>query len=265
MSTRDRYKKVLRDLRHGLSRRELWIYMGWREIKSQYSRSVIGPFWLTLSMGMLISGLGALYSQILKVPIGEYLPQLTVGLIMWSLINGIITGCCNIFVVSGASLRQVKIPLSAFVFQFLWTQSLIFAHNFIIFIIIVIIFAIDFSWSIFLFIPGLALVLLNGFFVSLILAPLCARFRDVPMIVSSLMQVAFFMTPIIWSPDLMPERAWLLAGNPFFHFIEIVRDPLLGNPSSALNWASCIGITLALGLAATGFFARYRGRVVYWS
>ncbi|GGE00214.1 hypothetical protein GCM10008012_49660 [Rhizobium anhuiense] len=79
------------------------------------------------------------------------------------------------------------------------------------------------------------------------------------------MQIIFFMTPIIWSADQMPSRAWVLTANPFYHFIEIIRDPLLGKTGTLLNWTASVGITIALGAIATVFFARYRARVVYWS
>ena len=89
--------RALDDIRGGFDQRELWLYLGWREIKSQYSRSIIGPLWLTLSMGMMVLGLGVLYSQILKIDVANYLPRLAIGLIVWGLINGIIIGACRIF------------------------------------------------------------------------------------------------------------------------------------------------------------------------
>ncbi|MGZ2457917.1 ABC transporter permease [Rhizobium anhuiense] len=257
--------RALDDIRGGFDQRELWLYLGWREIKSQYSRSIIGPLWLTLSMGMMVLGLGVLYSQILKIDVANYLPRLAIGLIVWGLINGIIIGACRIFAVAGGAMRQIKMPVSMFIFQFIWSQLLVFAHNFLIYIIIAIVFLMNPGWNVLLFFPALLLVVLSGFFISMILGPLCARFRDVPMIIGSVMQIVFFMTPIIWSADQMPSRAWVLTANPFYHFIEIIRDPLLGKTGTALNWTASVGITIALGAIATVFFARYRARVVYWS
>jgi len=193
------------------------------------------------------------------------LPKLAIGLILWGLINGLVIGSCGVFSSAASSLRQIRLPLSVHVYQFVWSQLLIFAHNFLIYLVIVLVFQIWPTWNILLFAPALLLILLNGFFLSLILGPLCARFRDVPMIISSVMQIVFFMTPIIWSADSMPQRAWLLNANPFFHFIEIVRDPLLGGTATIENWVACIAITVLTGVIAVAFFARFRARVVYWS
>lgn len=266
MSHKRNYMKLaLADLCQGMRRRELWIYLGWRDVKRLYNRSVLGPFWLTLSMGVMVVGLGLLYSQIMKVDVAHYLPNLAIGLIAWGLISGIIIGGCNIFIAAGGSLRQIRMPLSIHVYQFVWSQVLTFAHNFIIYFLIIAFFGINPGWSSLLFIPALILIIINGFFISLILGPLCARFRDIPMIIGSVMQLAFFLTPIIWSAQALEGRGLVLAANPFYHFIEIVRDPLLGGTATFTNWAACVAMTTALGIVGTIFFARYRARVVYWS
>lgn len=249
----------------GIARTELWSFLGWNDVKRQYNRSILGPFWLTLSMGVMVAGLGALYSQIFQIEIADYLPRLAIGLIIWNLINGIINGACQTFIISGPSLRQIRMPHSIFVFQFIWAQSIIFAHNFVIYLVILVAFNLDVGLTALLFVPALFLIILNGFFVAFILGPLCARFRDVPMIVGSVMQIIFFMTPIIWSPDTLPSRSFILVANPFFHLLEIARQPLLGGTGTIFNWTVCCSITVVLAVVAIGFFGRYRARIVYWS
>lgn len=259
------FRAALQDIREGVALRELWLFLGWRDVKKHYSRSVIGPFWLTLSMGFMVLGLGVLYSEIFGTSVSEYLPTLAIGLILWGIINGLVTGSCTVFAKSGHAMRQIRLPFTVYIFQFVWEQTLTFLHNFLIYILVALFFGINPGLHVFLFVPALALILLNGVFISMILGPFCARFRDVPMIVASVMQIAFFMTPIIWSVDRMPQRAWLLTANPFYHFIEIVRSPLLGKTGTIENWAVSIGITLVMACVATAFFARTRSRIAYWS
>jgi ABC-2 type transport system permease protein/lipopolysaccharide transport system permease protein len=265
MKSQPRLLAVLQDIRDGIAQRELWLFLGWRDVKKHYSRSVIGPFWLTLSMGFMVLGLGVLYSEIFGMDISEYLPMLAIGLILWGIINGLVTGSCTVFSRSGHAMRQIRLPFTVYVFQFVWEQTLTFLHNFLIYIAVALFFGINPGLNIVLFVPALALILLNGVFISMILGPFCARFRDVPMIVTSVMQIVFFMTPIIWSADRMPQRAWLLSANPFYHFIEIVRSPLLGRTGTLENWAVSIGITLVMACVALAFFARTRSRIAYWS
>lgn len=265
MYDRTNVQKALKDISDGYSKMELSIFLGWRDVKKHYTRSLLGPLWLTLSMGFMVLGLGILYSEIFKIDVAVYLPRLAIGLILWGFINGLVNGSCSVFTAAGASIRQVKLPLSLYVFQFVWSQVLTLSHNFLIYIIVAIVFMINPGVTALLFVPAMVIIILNGVFIALILGPLCARFRDVPMIIGSVMQIVFFMTPILWSTESMPQRAWFLLANPFYHFIEIVRDPLLGSSGTALNWLVCIAITVVMGVTALLFFSRYRARVVYWS
>ncbi|MDY8108873.1 ABC transporter permease [Fulvimarina sp. 2208YS6-2-32] len=253
------------DFREGVAMRELWIFLGWRDVRKHYRRSVIGPFWLTLSMGIMVASLGFLYSQIFGMDISTYLPFLAVGFIMWGFISGTVTAACNVFSGAAGSIRQIRLPLSVYIYQFVWSQLINLAHNFLIYLIVLLIFGIPISWSILLFIPALALYVLNGVFAVMVLGPLCARFRDIPMIVSSFVQVIFFMTPILWSAEQIPQRVAFVALNPFYHFIEIARDPLLGGTGTLTNWIACMVLTILFGLLATAFFARYRSRIPYWA
>ncbi|WP_062211039.1 ABC transporter permease [Aureimonas sp. AU12] len=260
-----RRREAMEDFRQGFAMRELWLFLGWRDVRKHYSRSVLGPFWLTLSMGVMVGGLGVLYSEIFGQDIHEYLPFLAIGFIMWGLIGTTITGSCDVFSGAASSVRQVRMPLSVYIFQFMWKQLITFGHNFVIYILVAAIFGIWPGINGLLFVPALALITLNGIFITMILGPLCARFRDIPMIVASVIQVVFFMTPILWSAAMVPNRAFFLGVNPFYHFIEITRDPLLGQTALLSNWLACIGMTIVMGLCGFLFFARYRSRIAYWA
>jgi ABC-2 type transport system permease protein len=265
MDRRARLAAGLADLRAGVRRRELWLYLGWRDVQKHYRRSVLGPFWLTLSMGIMVAGLGVLYSQIFNMEIATYLPFLALGFILWGLIGTSITNACTVFTSAASSVRQIHMPLSIYVFQFAWSQLITFAHNFVIYIAVALIFSIKPSWTTLLVFPAIALFTLNAIFCAMILGPLCARFRDIPLIVASLIQVAFFMTPVLWSAEQIPQRAHFVNLNPFYHFIEIAREPLLGEPISLLHWLVALVLTASLGTVSFLFYARFRSRVAYWA
>lgn len=257
-------QKTFADIGGGLRRYDLWIYLGWREVRKHYSRSVLGPFWLTLSMGVLVGTLGVLYAEIFKMDISTYLPFLAVGFIMWALIGTSISSSCTVFSSAANSIRQVRLPLSVYMLQFVWMQFITFAHNFVIYIIVAIFFGISPNMYSLLEIPALFLVAVNILFCVMLLGPLSARFRDIPMIVGSLVQIAFFVTPILWSGGQMPKRAHFLGLNPFYHFMEIVRQPLLAQAATWNNWIISIAITAVFGVIATLFFSHCRGRIAYW-
>ncbi|KAB0676031.1 ABC transporter permease [Aureimonas leprariae] len=261
----DGFAAALRDLRDGMALTELWLYLGWRDVRRHYSRSALGPFWLTLSMGVLIGSLGLLYSRIFGMDIHEYLPFLAVGFIMWNLISGVIGGACHVFTGASGYIRQIRLPLSVHMLKFVWNQLVVFLHNFAIYVVVAIGFGLRPGVGVLLAVPAITLIALNGLFVAMILGPLSARFRDVPMIVGNVVQVMFFMTPVIWHPEQLADRSWFVQLNPFYHFIEIARDPLLGDTVRAGNWIAVLAITAVLGVSATAFYGRFRTRIAYWA
>ena len=261
-------KLALDDLVHGAQARYLWGLLGWQDIRRRYRRSVLGPFWLTISMGMLVAMLGTLYGTLLKVEIAVYVPFLALGFIVWTLISGLITDGCTVFISADGIIKQTNLPLSVHVYRRVWCNILIFFHNAVIFVVVAALFAIWPGWTGLLALPGLVLLCLNGIWVGLLLGIVSARFRDVPPIVASLVRILFFVTPIIWMPELMPGRAQMLAlvldFNPLFHLVSLVRAPLLGQAPGLVSWLAGVGITLGGWLLAFEVLRRYRRRIAYW-
>lgn len=255
---------AIADLAEGLVRWRLWGLMGWQDIKQRYRRSVLGPFWLTLSMGILVAALGILYGKLFGIAIDDYLPFLALGFLAWGLIAGVINEGCNALTAAEPFIKQMKLPFSLHIYRVVWRNLIIFAHNSVVYLGVMVVFGIWPGGAGLLLLPGLALIVLNAVWVGLFFAMLCARFRDVPQIVASLMQVAFFMTPIIWKPELLGGRVGFAQANPFFHFVELIRAPLLGNIPAPLTWGVVLAITLAGWCVAALFFRRFRSRISYW-
>jgi ABC-2 type transport system permease protein/lipopolysaccharide transport system permease protein len=255
---------ALRDISAGLWRRHVWGLLGWQDIRQRYRRSQLGAFWITLSMGIMVASLGVLYAALFRIEVSDYLPFLTLGFIIWGLISGLVTDGCTVFITSEGIIKQVDLPLSVHVYRTLWRNLIIFAHNLVIFVIVALLFAvwpgIVGLWAL----PGLALLCLNGVWLVIILGLVSARFRDLPQIVASVLQVAFFVTPIIWKPELIPGPSPVLYLNPFFHFIELVRAPLLGEVPPLVSWLAVIGISAVGWAAMLVVFSQYRRRIAYW-
>lgn len=254
-----------KDLVEGLRRWRLWGLMGWQDIRQRYRRSVLGPFWLTLSMGVLVGSLGLLYGALFKQAIDDYLPFLALGFLAWSLIAGTVNEGCTAFTDSEPLIKQMRLPFSTHVYRVAWRNLIIFAHNFVVYLVVAILFGIWPGAAALLLLPGLALVTLNAVWVGLLFGMICARFRDVPQIVTSLMQVAFFLTPIIWKPEMLGRRIGFAEANPFYHFVELIRAPLLGEAPGLLSWSIALGLTAAGWTLTWFFFRRFRARIPYWT
>ena len=258
------FRRALLDIWGGWRRRNLWTTIGLHDVRQRYRRSVIGPFWITLSTGIMIGALGFLYSHIFKIDIKEYLPYLAAGFFAWGLISNLVIEGCQAFNSSEHLIKQLSAPLSIYVYRVLWSNLLTAAHNVWIFVLVAFWFSVDISWSAVLVLPALVLILFNGLWVGLLLGLLSARFRDIPLIVASVMQVMFFITPIMWKPGMLPGRALLLDANPFYHFVEILRAPMLGQMPSAENWLAALSVTLVGWIVALTFYTAYRWRIAYW-
>ena len=83
-------------------------------------------------------------------------------------------------------------------------------------------------------------------------------------IVSNFIQIAFFFTPVMWSPDILKQRAWVAEYNPLYHLIEVVRAPVLGDPTHINSWIWSIGLAVFGFALAQWMMFRFRNRVAYW-
>lgn len=253
-----------RDFIEGLQRWWLWNAMGWQDILLRYRGSVLGPFWLTLSMGIMIATLGVLYSTLFKIELHDYMPFLCLGILSWNLLSALVIESCYVFVQAEAIVKQVKLPFSVHAYRMIWRNLIVAGHNVVVYPIVMILFGVTPTVATLLFIPGLALVLLNAVWVAMLLGLICARFRDVPQIVASLVQVVFFVTPIIWKPELLGRHQSLAHLNPFFAFVDLLRAPLLGVAPDMLSWGMGL-LTTVIGWGVTmAMFSRFRSRIPYW-
>jgi ABC-2 type transport system permease protein/lipopolysaccharide transport system permease protein len=263
-SRHTRLAKALTDIYDGLNRWELWGTLGWHDIRHRYRRSIIGPFWITLSMGIMVGALGFLYAQFFGQPIRDYLPFLSLGVIIWGFISTLILDGCVVFIASESVIRQLRAPLSIHVFRMTWRNLIIFAHNMVIYLVIMLIFGIWPGTRALLAIPGMLILCLNGIWASFLVGLLSARFRDIPMLAANIIQILFFFTPIIWNVEQLRSSRLVAELNPFYHLVEIVRMPLLGHSPPLSTWLVVLGVTVVGYLVALGFFVRFRGRIAYW-
>lgn len=253
------------DIAGGMKRWRTWTYLASHDIRRQYQRSLLGPFWLTINMGILVGALGWFYAGVFGQKIDTFLPYVALGFMVFGLISGIVNEACTVFSAAAASIRQSQLPLSFYVYKLLTRHMIAFTHNFAIYVVVWLVFPIPLGWSVLLAIPGLALILISGFSAALLIGPIAARFRDIPPIVGSVMQIFFFLTPIFWSADSLSERAYFVQLNPFYHYLELVRRPLMGGIPSELSWIVAGSLTALIAGAAFLFFGRYRSQIAYWA
>ncbi|HEY1433712.1 MAG TPA: ABC transporter permease [Stellaceae bacterium] len=253
------------DLLEGLRKSWLWTTLAQQDVKLRYRGSILGPFWQTLTTAVMIGGMGLIYAELFHTELHDYLPMLTVGLIFWMFIAGMITEGCGTFVGVQGIIQQVRLPFSLHVYRLVYRNLLLLAHNFVIVPIVLVIFPHPINWfRLIELVPGLILITITGIWVSVLLGMISARFRDVPPIVASIVQVVFFMTPVMWPIGALGPNARWAQFNPLFAAVDVLRGPLLGQPSARYSWTILATITVLGCVATFAFFARFRSRIAFW-
>ena len=256
------------DLVGGLRKYHLWGRLGWLEIKRRYRRTMIGPFWTCISLLIFVIVIGSVGSGLLSKQTAEYLPFLVAGMIVWVTLQSMLLESVNVFVAGGGLIRQMNFEYSILVYALVWRNFIVFAHNLLVYLLILLIFAPDkLGFANLLAIPGLIVLAVNCTWLSLLLGMISLRFRDLQQLVMSVVQVSMFVTPLFWPPEGLEglRRVFFVTLNPLYHLLTIVRDPLLGGKLPPVN--SCIAavlITTAGGALTYAMFTKYRKRIPYW-
>lgn len=258
-------RMAVQDLRDGVLRSDLWLLLGWVDIRRRYRRSALGPFWLTLSTGVMVGGIGVVNSGLFGTAVSTLLPSFSIAIVLWQMISTCVTEGCTAFTGSDAIIRQSRQPFTVHVLRVIWRNLIIFLHNLLITAIVLAFWPPQRFLEMPLALAGFVLLVGNIAWATLLLSVLCTRFRDLPQIVASVLQIAFFVTPIFWLPSqLTGMRRAIVVFNPLFHMIELVRAPLLGQPILLTSWLASAALLVFGWALALWFFTSFRRRIPYW-
>ena len=259
-----RNRLAMRDVREGMRLLPLAWALSWLDIRLRYRGSTLGPLWLTLSTGIMVGALGYLYAGIFNMDIHEYLPFLALSLVLWGFVGTVVAEACSAFTESEGIIRAVRMPFFVFAVRIVLRNALVLAHNVLVIAVVFVVFQVWPGSYGLLALPGLLLWGLDALALVLLLGTFCARFRDIPPIVASVMQIAFFVTPVIWKPGQLGSGKALLWLNPFFDLLEIVRQPLLGTLPGVDIWLGAVLYSLVIWGLGWSMFTRARARIAFW-
>lgn len=261
----ERRQRAVRDLVAGATLWRLWFTLGWIDIRQRYRRALIGPFWITISMCVMVLALGVLYGSLLKVEVSSQIPYLAAGFSVWFFVQATISESATCFIQAEGIIRNSNLPLSIHVYRLVWRNFITFGHNVVVMLGAYAAFAINPGASLAWVVPGLLLVTVNLVWIALVIGIVCTRFRDTPPIITNLLQIAFFVTPILYRPALLGDHLTAAATwNPFFHLIEAVRAPLLGSAAAPETYLALAAFGLFGWAFAFLFYCRFRPRIAYW-
>jgi len=208
--------------------------------------------------------LGFLWSHIFGTDLENYLPFFAVGFVIWGWMSGQVSDAAGGFFQFGGIIKQVKLPLPIYTLRLNVRQCIVLLHNSIIIALVLLLFGKGFTLVSLMAIPNLILIQINLTLLSVVITIFCTRYQDMTQVVNVGTQIVFFFTPILWQMETLKNRTYLAEMNPVYHWIEIIRAPLLGHLPCVNNYLwSIASLILLLGLAAY-YLGRYRSRIAYW-
>ena len=259
-------RQGLADINRGTRHWPIWWSLTLQQVRSAYRRTRLGPWWITAQMIVFVAGLSLLFGTLLHQELATFVPYVTAGFISFSWMTGMIQGGATCLIDNASAIRTVPGPMSNYALRNLAGNTIQFGHDAIVIIAVIVIFRVPLTWSV-VFVPLAVLAIcINGIAIGLWLGPVVARYRDVGQIVTSIVRVLFFFTPVFWvATDITHKQLTLLAGwNPLAYLLEFFRAPLLGQNPSQLAMTGVTVITIINILLGVLTFSRTRNRIAYW-
>ena len=252
------------DITYGLLSWRLWAFLGLQDIQGRYRRSMFGPLWLALGLGVTVAGIGLLYSQILKINPGNFVPYLAIGLLAWNFITSVLGESTNLFQAGSGLMTSVRFPYTTLSLRSIVRNLIVMAHCVVVVVMAIYFYKYKITIVSFFALPGLILVLFNMYWLSIAIGLICVRYRDMGQIINYGLSLAVFVTPIIWQPSQVRPGSAILQYNPLYHLISLVRDPIFLGSFPTGSWIFCVAMFLIGGSVTLLAFARYRQRIVHW-
>jgi homopolymeric O-antigen transport system permease protein len=250
--------RTLRNLRKGLG----W---AWLDTVCQYRRSKIGPLWETVNVLVMTLGIAVVSSAVIGGTVTGLIGYIGLGIIVWTAITSLISEGTMVFVRNRDHILSSNLSIDFYVARLSFRIFITFCHHFLLYVLGVAVGLITLHWTALLAIPGVVLLFVNGFWAITLLSLVCARFRDVELIVRNLLQLAFFVTPVFWDyHHILSDRRYILDYNILFYFLELVRAPLLGEVPPAHTYTVVLSVTVIGYLMAYLVYRRMRRDLAFY-
>jgi ABC-type polysaccharide/polyol phosphate export permease len=254
------------ELLGGIHHWRVWHLLGVNDLRHRYARSKLGQLWLTLSTAIMIGVLTAVYSLLFNQPMHELMPFIGVSLIMWNYLSQVLNECTSIFVTQGSLYRNQKMNFSVSIYSVIYKNTIMLAHSLVIIVVLIIALNVPVNWYLLQIVPAFGLTWIGMVWLGYLIAMTCVRYRDIIQLITTWLTVLFFVTPVMWKPDFLPRQYHsIIEFNPLAQFLEILRNPLLGQPVSSYAWLSTTVIALGGGLMTLAVIGYYHRRIIFWT
>lgn len=258
--------QALNDIVRAIGLWRIWLALSWQEFSRTYRRSLLGIAWVMLGFAFFVLVKILIFSSLLSAEDSAYYDTyLLLGFFIWMFLQRSVTASPNTFTSAKGWICSEPLPLTLYIWKNVMREFYQLALTAVVVVVVVLILRSPIQLSGLPFsLIALGFLLLNAFSIKLLLGVINARIRDLSHLIKALMLPMLFMTPIFWTPEQMGELMTILWWNPFFHYLEIFRSPLLTGRFPAQSWIFVLTLNALISLVAFALFARYRQRIVFW-
>lgn len=233
------------NLKELLLYKELLYFFSWRDIKVRYKQTALGVGWAVLQPLMAAAIFTLFFNRVAKIPSGSanipYPVVAYLGMTFWNAFSGVLTTVSNSILSAQGVITKIYFPrlvppLSATV---LGIVDFIFAFA-IFFLLLLVYRVMPHALGLVMVVPSLALILFSALGAGLYFAALNVKYRDVRSALPFIIQIGFFVTPVIYPVTMIPQKYQIYAFlNPATGAISSIKAAMFGD---RVNW-------LGLGLS----------------
>src|SRR5450631_4488932 len=139
--------QAIADLLNGARLYELWSRFAFHDIRQRFQRSVLGPFWLTISMGTMVAVSGLVFSTLFQQDVAKTLPYISTGIIFWGLLTSCINEGTTVFISAESYIRNLPMPLSVQFYRMMARNVIIWVFNMAIYLVVAVYFGLMPGWN----------------------------------------------------------------------------------------------------------------------
>lgn len=255
-------KSFYKDISSSISHWRYWYKVSLIDIKNKYSRTMLGPFWITGTVAVTIFAMGPLFGVLFNRPMDTYLLHLATGMVFWLYISTTISESCHAFIENASLIKNTNKPIYIYVFRIVSRNTIIMLHNLIIPILVALYYG-YLSYNIIFIIPMIVIVTILLSLISLPVGIMSTRYRDFIPLTQNILQLFFFLTPIFWVAGTATERFKFLYLNPFDYILTLLRMPFYGIYNMTTLYMVLIFIFIFYILSLL-LYKKYSRMISYW-
>lgn len=240
------------------SYRELFYFFTWRDIKVKYKQTALGVIWVVLQPLLLMAIFTYFFGQVLGVePEGmPYEVFAFSGVLLWNFFSSAVTNAGNSMVANASIIKKIYFPRLVIPLSSVIVALVDLFITFILFFVFLAVYGHPVQWLALAYWPlAILLGIVGATGLGCLLAALMVKYRDFRFIVPFALQIAFFVTPVVYpvSRITFPYLKYILALNPMYGAITLFRLPLMQTHAGEYNLI-IISVASALALMLIGLF-----------